>query len=103
MEINNLDEFLKYYSRLRERTLRLIGCIPSDKIEWKYDQERWSLGYLVMHIAAIERYMYAENVMNRPSRYAGCGCFRGRSQWPGGRPRAGPVGPGSSPVRAGGP
>ncbi|MCG8458264.1 MAG: DinB family protein, partial [Holophagales bacterium] len=31
------------------------------------------LGDLVRHLAALERYMFAENVSGRPSLYAGCG------------------------------
>jgi uncharacterized damage-inducible protein DinB len=31
------------------------------------------LGDLVRHLATIERYMYAETVAGRPSRYPGCG------------------------------
>jgi uncharacterized damage-inducible protein DinB len=32
-----------------------------------------TLGDLVRHIATIERFMFAETVAERPSRYAGCG------------------------------
>ena len=34
MEITTTDSFLKYYARIRERTLRVVQCIPPDKIEW---------------------------------------------------------------------
>lgn len=37
------------------------------------DRAGFTLGDTVRHIAAIERWMFAETVMRRPSRYAGCG------------------------------
>lgn len=37
------------------------------------DRAGFTLGDTVRHIAAIERWMFAENAMRRPSRYAGCG------------------------------
>ena len=33
----------------------------------------FSCGDLARHIAAVERYTFAENVLGRPSRYHGCG------------------------------
>lgn len=37
------------------------------------DRAGFTLGDTVRHIAAIERWMFAENAARRPSRYAGCG------------------------------
>jgi uncharacterized damage-inducible protein DinB len=73
MEINNLDVFLDYLDRVRQRTLRVVRCIPPDKLEWTYRDGKFTLGDLVRHLATIERYMFAETVAGRPSRYAGCG------------------------------
>ncbi|MEO1087826.1 MAG: DinB family protein, partial [Acidobacteriota bacterium] len=36
-------------------------------------QHLWSLGDLVRHLALLERWMFAENIHGRPSRYRGCG------------------------------
>ena len=33
----------------------------------------FTFGDLIRHLATIERYMYAETVAGRPSRYPGCG------------------------------
>src|ERR1051326_326692 len=73
MEIQNLDTFLDYFDKVHQRTLRVIRCIPPDKIEWSYAPGKFTLGDLVRHIAAINRYMFVENVQGNPSRYAGCG------------------------------
>jgi uncharacterized damage-inducible protein DinB len=73
MEIQNLNTFLEYFDKVHQRTLRVIRCIPPEKIEWSYAPGKFTLGDLVRHIAAINRYMFAENVQGKPSQYAGCG------------------------------
>ena len=73
MEITNINSFLEYYERIRGRTRRVIETIPPDKTEWTYKEGKFTLGDLVRHIAYIERYMYAETVSFRDSKYRGCG------------------------------
>jgi uncharacterized damage-inducible protein DinB len=73
MEINSIESFLDYYEKVRGRTLRVVGCIPPDKFEWTYREGKFTLGDLIRHIAAIERYMFAETLMGRPSIYPGHG------------------------------
>lgn len=73
MEIQSLSLFLDYLDKVHQRTMRVIRCIPPDKLEWTYRPGKFTLGDLVRHIAAIERYMFAETVSGRPSAYPGCG------------------------------
>ncbi len=73
MEIESVESFLEYFEKIRERTLRVVRCIPPEKLEWTYQPGKFTLGDLVRHLAAIERYMYAENAQFQPSRYAGHG------------------------------
>src|SRR5580704_16965725 len=73
MEIRDLNNFLEYLNKVHERTVRVIRCIPPDRLDWSYAPGKFTLGDLVRHIAAIERNMFAENVQGKPSRYAGCG------------------------------
>lgn len=73
MEISTIDPFLEYYSRVRERTRRVALLIPEEQLEWTYLPGKFTIGDLVRHIAAIERWLYAETVMGRPPRYQGCG------------------------------
>lgn len=73
MEILSIPPFLEYYNRVRERTRRVALLIPEEQMEWTYRPGKFTLGDLVRHIAAIERWLYAENVMGRPSLYQGCG------------------------------
>jgi uncharacterized damage-inducible protein DinB len=73
MEIQSVHQFLEYWSSLRRRTRRVVECIPPERIEWTCRAGAFTLGDLVRHLATIERYMYAETVAGRPSRYHGCG------------------------------
>jgi len=73
MQMQDLSPFLDYFAKIHQRTMRVARCIPRDKIEWTYREGQFTLGDLVRHIATINRYMYAETVSGRPSRYAGCG------------------------------
>ncbi|MEQ8424694.1 MAG: DinB family protein, partial [Cyclobacteriaceae bacterium] len=67
------SDFLDYYEKVRARTMKVVKCIPADKIEWRIKEGMFSLGDLVRHLGAIERHMYAENAQRKPSRYHGCG------------------------------
>ncbi len=73
MEIRSVAQFLDYWDGIRGRTLRVIACIPPARIEWAHRPGKFTLGDLVRHLAAIERYVYAETVSGRPSAYPGCG------------------------------
>lgn len=73
MEIRSVRPFLDYWASLRGRTRRLVQCLPPDRLEWTQREGAFTLGDQVRHLAAIERYMYAETLSGRPSRYQGCG------------------------------
>ena len=73
MDVRSVSQFLDYWDNVRARTRRVIACIPPDRLEWRYRAGTFTLGDLVRHLAAIERYMYAETIAGRPSRYGGCG------------------------------
>jgi uncharacterized damage-inducible protein DinB len=73
VEIRSIAQFLQYWDSLRGRTRRIIACIPPDRIEWTHRAGCFTLGDQVRHLAAIERFMYAETVSGRPSAYPGCG------------------------------
>jgi uncharacterized damage-inducible protein DinB len=73
MEINAVQPFLEYFEGIRARTQRVIDCIPRDRLEWTYAPDRFTFGDLIRHIAGTERYMFAENIHGRQSRYPGHG------------------------------
>lgn len=66
-------DFRDYLGRFHERTRRLVVLIPPDDLEWRPGPGRFSFGDLVRHLAGIERWMYAENALGRPSQYRGHG------------------------------
>ncbi len=71
MEIQTINPFLDYFEKIRERTLRVIRCVPRENIEWTYKEGKFTFGDVIRHLATIERFMYAENVQLKPSRYPG--------------------------------
>lgn len=73
MEITDINRFLNYYGKIRSRTVKIIECIPPAKIEWTYKEGKFTFGDIIRHLAAIERYMYAENARFQLSRYPGHG------------------------------
>jgi uncharacterized damage-inducible protein DinB len=70
---NDIGSFLEYFESVRGRTRRVAACIPPDAVEWTATPGRWTLGDLVRHLGAIERWMFTENALQRPSRYPGHG------------------------------
>ena len=65
----DLTEFLNHFEKVRGRTRRVAACIPADRIDWAYKSGAFTLGDLVRHIAVTERYIWAETVHRRQSRY----------------------------------
>jgi DinB family protein len=73
MEITTIKPFFDYYDKVRERTVNVIRVVPPDKLDWAYMPGKFTVGDLNRHIAAIERYMFAETIARRKSAYHGCG------------------------------
>lgn len=68
-----LASFLEYLDRVHARTRRVVVLVPPADLEWAPAPGRFTFGDLARHLAGIERWMYAETVHGRPSRYAGHG------------------------------
>jgi uncharacterized damage-inducible protein DinB len=73
MDLKSFHDFLDYYHKVRGRTKVIISKIPRDKIGWTYKAGKFTVADLIRHLAAIERFMYAENAQLKPSLYTGCG------------------------------
>lgn len=82
MRISDVSEFLDYFEGVRARTRRVVDCIPPERFDWSPTSGKFSFADLIRHLAATERYMFAENVAGRPSRYPGHGpeLARGRAE-----------------------
>lgn len=73
MQFTDVGIFTEYYGKVRGRTKRVIEAIPHDKWDWTPIEGKFTFADYIRHLAAIERFMYAENVQRKPSRYRGCG------------------------------
>lgn len=73
MEIRTIQPFLQHLGNVRERTTKVARCVPADKIDWSYAPGKFTLGDLLRHIAVAERYLFAENIRGRASRYTSHG------------------------------
>jgi uncharacterized damage-inducible protein DinB len=64
-----------YWQKVRQRTQKVIACIPLDdaQFDWTPRPGKFTFADIIRHLAAIERFMYAENVQLKPSRYPGHG------------------------------
>ena len=73
MIIQDIDGFLSYVDSVRGRTRRVAATIPPEHIEWTHRPGAFTLGDLVRHIGATERYMFAETARGNTSTYPGHG------------------------------
>jgi len=71
--IQDIDGFLSYVDSVRGRTRRVVAVIPPDRIEWTHRVGAFTLGDIVRHIGATERYMFAETARGNTSKYRGHG------------------------------
>ncbi|MBZ5538640.1 MAG: DinB family protein [Acidobacteriia bacterium] len=69
--LQDILSFTEYWRNARRRTLRVLDALPPSDLEWTYAPNRFTFGDLFRHLGGIERFMYAENVMHRPSTYPG--------------------------------
>ena len=73
MDQRSAEDRVRYLGRIRQRTQRVVALVPPDRIEWRPAAGAFSFGDLLRHLAAIDRYTFAENLRGRPSRYPGHG------------------------------
>lgn len=73
MTFDRIEPFLDYFESVRGRTLRVIDHIPEGRLEWAPAASRFTFGDLIRHIAATERYLFAETARSGESRYPGHG------------------------------
>jgi uncharacterized damage-inducible protein DinB len=73
MEITSIRSFVDFQDKVRARTDRLLKVVPPDRIDFTYLPGKFTIGDQIRHIAAIERWMFAETLAGRPSAYQGCG------------------------------
>lgn len=73
MENAKAAEFVNYFDRIRERTMRVVACVPPHRLDWTYKPGKFTFGDVMRHLGSIERWMFAENARRKPSLYPGHG------------------------------
>lgn len=73
VKITKVDTFLAYLDRIRQRTQAAVDAIEPGDIDWAPSPAHFSFADVLRHLAALERWMFAENVAGRPSAYPGHG------------------------------
>lgn len=73
MHFKEIGSFLEYFERVRDRTRKALAAVPPERMDWTYRPGKFTPADIARHLAAIERWMYAENVRGKPSRYEGHG------------------------------
>lgn len=67
--MQNLETFLRYFEKVRERTMRVAACIPEEAFERSPIGRGFTFGEILRHLAGLERFMFAENAAGRNSSY----------------------------------
>jgi len=73
MEILKIENFLSYCEKTREATNKVIQVISHEKLDWTCKADKFTIGNLVRHIAAIKRHVFAEMAIGYKANYKGCG------------------------------
>jgi uncharacterized damage-inducible protein DinB len=73
MEITTVRSFVEFQDKVRARTDRLLKVVPPDQLDFAYLPGKFTIGDQIRHIAAAERWLFAETLAGRPSAYQGCG------------------------------
>lgn len=68
-----VQAYLEWLQSVRRRTRAVAEAVPEGRLEWTPIPGRHTPGDILRHIAATERWMWAENACLRPSRYPGHG------------------------------
>ncbi len=71
MEIITVNSFLDYYKKIWNRTKRVTSAIPQEKLYWKPNEKSFSFAEILTHLVNLERYMFAETVLNNLNKYPG--------------------------------
>ncbi len=69
--MNSIAEAVHYLNKIHGRTRRVVEAMPPEHWEYSYRVGRFTFGDLARHIAATKRFLFIENICNRPSRYPG--------------------------------
>jgi uncharacterized damage-inducible protein DinB len=73
MEIRDIGEFLNYFNKVHQRTMKAARAVPPDMVDWQFREGKFTIGDLLRHIATANRFIFVEVARGNPSAYGGCG------------------------------
>lgn len=69
--IKSVESYIKYLNGIRRRTLTFARAIPADQIEWSPQEDEFSFGDILRHLAAVEKITIYAVVYKRWQAYPG--------------------------------
>ena len=73
MQHISITQFLQYYSKVKNRTRKVIALITEKNIDYAFSDGLFSLGDLARHIPLVELYFYLPVIRGCKPTYSGCG------------------------------
>lgn len=67
----DIDNFLKYFENIHNRTARLLPLVPESKLEHTPVPNSFSFGDIFRHLAGVERYMFVAIAVGEENSYKG--------------------------------
>ena len=53
--LTSVVEFIRYFKRVRARTLHFIEALPAERLDWSPQAGEYTCGDIARHLAAVER------------------------------------------------
>ncbi len=72
MEFSSIQTFVENYKKTRLITNKVLAVIPVDNLDWTYKDGKFTIADIIRHLAAIERFVFAELVNGNKPKYKGC-------------------------------
>ena len=73
MDLTQPSQFLDYYHKVRQRTLRVVYLINEGNQDFRLHDKAFSMGDIARHIVLVELNFYQKCLQNLDHAYKGCG------------------------------
>ncbi len=71
MMIQSVESYIRYFDGIRRRTLTFARAIPPDRIDWSPQEDAFTFGDILRHLAAVEEITICAVVNKRWKAYPG--------------------------------
>lgn len=52
------DELMSYFAGIRKRTMMYVNEVPESLIDWRFDENKFSIGDIIRHLGSVETMFY---------------------------------------------